>query len=144
MFCLFRNSQIEPRLNRYVVLLSMLGVIGWLYFSFIEKSLASKLFEGQALLVDLVFGLPLVLMLAVVVYATIYWACKLIIMFLLPNAIILKSAESLQLEDELNDEEIKTLEETHGEDYWKQSNHDQAGPADQANKDSSKESKPRE
>lgn len=119
MFCLFRNSQIEPRLNRYVILLSLAGVAGWLYFSFIEKSLVGKVFEGKALLVDLVFGLPLVLMLAVVVYATIYWASKILIMLLMPQAIIMKAEDSQQLNDELVEEE-----EVHGEGYWNESEPD--------------------
>lgn len=120
MFCLFRNSQIEPRLNRYVILLSLIGVMAWLYFSFVEKSLVGKVLSGEALIVDLVFGLPLVLMLAVVVYACIYWGCKLLIILLLPDSIIMKSDETQQLEDEMSEEEISHLEEKHGQAYWNQ------------------------
>jgi len=118
MFCLFRNSKIEPHLNLYVTLLSLAGVIAWLYFSFIEKSLVGKVLGGEALIVDLLFGLPLVLMLAVVVYACIYWSCKLLIIFLLPQAIISLSDESAVLQDALENESIEKQEDSHGKEYW--------------------------
>lgn len=85
MLQLFRQAHIQPHLNRYVVMLSLVATVGWLYFSFIEKALLAKLFEGQALIVDLVFGLPLVLMMAVIVYAICYWSCKLLIIWLWPQ-----------------------------------------------------------
>lgn len=118
MFCLFRNSHIHPTLNRYVILVSLLSVIGWLYFSFVEKSLVSKVFEGQALIVDLVFGLPLVLMLAVVVYATVYWSCKLLIIFLAPQAIVANQSEEEASSQKAETEEVKALEKELGQEYW--------------------------
>jgi len=78
MLCLFRNTQIHTSLNRYAVLISLSAVVAWLYFTFVEKDLFNKLIEGKALIVDLVFGLPLVLALAIVVYATVYWVLKLL------------------------------------------------------------------
>jgi len=119
MLCLFRNTKLHPKINQVVVLLSLMSVIGWLYFTFIEKSLMQKLFAGQALIVDLVFGLPLILALAVVVYATVFWALKLIIIFTMPSAII-----HIDPEDENSnylEEDINELENQHGKEYWNQS-----------------------
>lgn len=119
MFCLFRNSKIHPRLDKYAIIASLLSVFAWLYFAFIEKSLLAKLFEGKALIVDLVFGLPLVLALAIVVYALVYWSLKLIVIFLIPQAII--PVEDHDLNTSLSEEEIAQLEKEHGEAYWNQS-----------------------
>ncbi len=130
MFCLFRNAHIHPNLNRYVILLSLLGVIGWLYFSFVEKSLVGKVISGEALIVDLVFGLPLVLMMGVVVYATIYWTCKILIIILFPQFIIAAEPEADVLQDQIEAESIQALEEKHGSEYWTKD--------DQAEKDRSK------
>ncbi len=118
MFCLFRNSHIHPSLNRYVILLSLFGVIGWLYFTFIEKSLVNMLMSGDALIVDLVLGLPLVLMMGVVVYATIYWTCKILIILLLPQLIVPAEPESDVLQEQLEEDNIQVLEEQHGSEYW--------------------------
>jgi hypothetical protein len=118
MFCLFRNSLIHPRLNLYVILLSLFGVIGWLYFTMIEKSLVNMLMSGEALIVDLVLGLPLVLMMGVVVYATIYWTCKILIIMLLPQFIVPSEPESDVLQEQLEADNIQALEEQHGSEYW--------------------------
>jgi len=115
MFCLFRNSKIHPRLDKYAILASLLSVFAWLYFAFVEKSLMSKLFEGKALIVDLVFGLPLVLAMAIVVYALVYWSLKLIVIFLIPQAIINIEPET---DHALLEEEMAELEEVHGKEYW--------------------------
>ncbi len=118
MFCLFRNSHIHPSLNRYVILLSLSGVIGWLYFTIIEKSLVNMVMSGDALIVDLVFGLPLVLMMAVVVYATIYWTCKILIIIALPKFIMPTEPEENALQEQVEEDHIQTLEEKHGSEYW--------------------------
>lgn len=120
MFCLFKNSHIHPRLNPYVILVSLLSVIAWLYFAFIEKELVTKLFEGQAIMVDLLLGIPLVLMLAVVVYATVYWFFKLLIVYLLPQAIV-PAHHFESLDDSLPEETLESLQEQLGEEYWKHS-----------------------
>lgn len=120
MFCLFKNSHIHPRINLYVVLVSLLSVVAWLYFAFIEKELMTKLFEGQAIMVDLLLGIPLVLMLAVVVYATVYWFFKLLIVYLLPQAIV-PAQQFDTLDDEVSEETLESLQEQLGEEYWNDS-----------------------
>jgi len=118
MLCLFRNTKIHPKLNKYAILISLIAVLGWLYFTFIEKNLLQKLFEGQALIVDLVFGLPLVLALAIVVYATVYWVLKLLLIVLVPQAIV--HIESDDIHTDVLEEDIEILEEEHGKEYWNQ------------------------
>ena len=118
MLCLFRNTKIHPRLNKYAILVSLIAVLGWLYFTFIEKNLLQKLFECQALIVDLVFGLPLVLALAIVVYATVYWVLKLLVIVLLPQAII--HIDSDEVHADVLEEDIEDLENKHGKEYWNQ------------------------
>lgn len=115
-FYLFRHHRIESKLNRYAVLLSLSAVIGWLYFSFIEKSFVGKMISGDALIVDLVLGLPLVLMFTIIVYACAYWSCKLLIIFLLPQALI-----PYQQEDSRQEVETQRQEEAHGKNYWDKS-----------------------
>ncbi len=119
MLALFRNYYIAPGIDRYVVFLSWLGVIAWLYFAFIQKEFMSKIFSGKTVLVDLVLGLPLVLMLGVIVYACVYWGCKLFIIFLLPQALILK--EQINFPSQLREaQETEFQEKEHGkEEYWK-------------------------
>lgn len=120
MLCLFKNSHVHPSLNRYLMLISWLAVAAWLYFAFIEKALWSKLFSGEAILVDLLLGLPLVLMLAVVVYATLYWLLKLLVVVFLPQAIIPAESEH----DAQLGESHEVLEEAYGEHYWENLDHD--------------------
>ena len=109
MLYLFRHYRIEPKLNRYAVLLIFSVVAIWLYFSFVEKSFVGKMISGDALIVDLVLGLPLVLMLTIIVYACAYWSCKLIIIFLLPQAMIPYSAKN-----QMNEEEKRQEKKPHG------------------------------
>jgi hypothetical protein len=134
MLCLFRNSRIHPRLDRYAILASLISVFAWLYFAFIEKSLLTKLLEGKALIVDLVFGVPLVLALAIVVYALVYWTLKLIVILLLPQAIIHIEPETT--ESQL-DEQVAELEEQHGKEYWNRDDSIEEG--DHSNKHSNKD-----
>lgn len=87
MFCLFRNSRILAPWHYWVLLLSLGGVVYWLHFAFIEKAFWQTVVHGQALFVDLLLGLPVVLIFAVVVYAMIYWSLKVGLIFLLPHTI---------------------------------------------------------
>lgn len=88
MLCLFRNSKLSPvfHLLGLFISLSLMGY--WLYFALVDKNFISHFLSGKALVIDLLFGLPVVLVFAVVVYAFSYWVFKLIIILLLPNTII--------------------------------------------------------
>lgn len=85
MFDLFKNSRLSYPLNWIVWGISIAGVLYWLFFAFIEKAFLDRVLGGTALLVDLLLGLPVVLIFALVVYAMIYWGLKLLVILLLPN-----------------------------------------------------------
>ncbi|MDG4813021.1 hypothetical protein P8629_08365 [Hydrogenovibrio sp. 3SP14C1] len=112
MFCLFKNSKIAYPFNWIVLLLSLAGVTYWLHFAFIEKEFLMTMFEGQALFVDLLLGIPVVLIFAVVVYAMIFWTLKVLIILFFPQLIIQLEAPQAELSDE--------LDPSLGESYWQQ------------------------
>jgi len=115
MFCLFKNSKIAYPLNWIVLFLSLFGVVYWLHFAFIEKDFLETVFEGQALFVDLLLGLPVVLIFAVVVYAMIFWTLKVLIILFLPQMIVQLDAPQAELSDE--------LDPSLGDAYWEQQEH---------------------
>ncbi len=85
MFDLFKNSRLSYPLNWIVWGISVSGVLYWLFFAFIEKAFLDRVLGGTALFVDLLLGLPVVLIFALVVYALIYWGLKVLVILLLPN-----------------------------------------------------------
>lgn len=118
MFCLFKNSHLTPKVNFFVAAISWIAALAWLNFTFIEKELVLKVIAGEAILLDLLLGIPLVLMLAVVVYATVFWFIKLIIVYLFPRAIAPASEYDSQSEL-LEDPDLEeTLQKQYGENYW--------------------------
>ncbi|MGC9386804.1 MAG: hypothetical protein ACP5D0_07660 [Hydrogenovibrio sp.] len=110
MLCLFRNSRIAFPLSWLVLALSLAGTFYWLHFAFIEKAFLAKMLAGEALFVDLLLGLPVVLVFALVIYAMIFWSLKVVIIFLWPSQIIQLPNPTHELSDELD----PSLEE----DYW--------------------------
>ncbi|KUJ72142.1 hypothetical protein [Thiomicrospira sp. WB1] len=101
MFCLFRNSRILSPWHIGVLLVSLSGVVYWLHFAFIQKAFWQTVLSGQALFVDLLLGLPVVLIFAVVIYAMIYWVLKLLLIFLWPQAIEMLPDSAEQLSDDM-------------------------------------------
>lgn len=133
MLCLFRNTKLHPTINLFAIIISLASVAGWLYFTFIHKNLMKMVMEGQALIVDLVFGLPLVLALAVVVYATVYWVLKLLVILLMPKFII--HIDSEEVHHSMQQDDLSELEQQHGAEYWKQdANHQHQGNLNKPNK----------
>lgn len=109
MFCLFKNSRLSLPFHLLASLLSWSSVLYWLYFSFINKSFLENVFSGKALFVDLLFGLPIVLIFAIVIYAFIYWSLKVLVILFLPHTLI-----EVQSNNTLSDE----LDPSLGDDYW--------------------------
>lgn len=109
MFCLFRNSKIAYPLNLWVLIISIAPVLYWLYFALVQKDFLHNFVSGKSLFVDLLLGLPVVLIFAIVIYAMVFWVLKLIVILLWPGQIVpLKplSEQDAELDPEL------------GEDYW--------------------------
>lgn len=117
MLCLFRNSIIHPKLDPVALALSWAAVVYWLYFAFIEKALWPKMMQGEALIVDLVFGVPIVLAFAVIIYATVYWFFKLILVAFLPAGLVAKASAVDHYEE---DSENLPEESQYGQQYWRQ------------------------
>lgn len=88
MLCLFRNARLSPFFHLLASVVSLGSVLYWFYFSLIQKSFLENVFSGQALMVDLLFGLPIVLIFAIVIYAFLYWSIKFLVILLLPQTII--------------------------------------------------------
>lgn len=109
MFCLFKNSRLSLPFHLLASLLSWSSVLYWLYFSFINKSFLENVFSGKALFIDLLFGLPIVLIFAIVIYAFIYWSLKVLVILFLPHTLI-----EVQSNNTLSDE----LDPSLGDDYW--------------------------
>lgn len=107
MFDLFKNSRLTYPLNWVVLWLSLAGLGYWLYFAFIEKAFLDRMLGGTALFVDLLLGLPVVLIFALVVYALIYWGLKVLVILFLPNWLHrIESADS-QLSETLEDDDLE-------------------------------------
>ncbi|BBP45976.1 hypothetical protein THMIRHAS_13490 [Thiosulfatimonas sediminis] len=100
-----------------MIALSWLAVFFWLEFAFIEKALVDKVFAGHALIVDLVFGLPLVLALAIVIYAMVYWSIKAVCIFLFPALV---EPVPQELPSEVQEQLVADAEKEFGEEYWQQ------------------------
>lgn len=118
MLCLFRNSLIHPRLDPVAVALSWAATLYWLYFAFIEKALWAKIMQGEAIIVDLVFGFPLVLAFAIMIYASVYWSFKLLLVLFYPAGLIDKP-NPYEFDDDQessDNEESKYFEEQFGKD----------------------------
>lgn len=112
MFCLFRNSRFIYPLNYLVLVLSLAPVFYWLYFTLVEKSFLDNFIKGQTLFVDLLLGLPVVLLFAVIIYAMIYWTLKVVTIIVAPYLL-----EENKYEEEKDSFDPASMEE-HGEDYW--------------------------
>lgn len=125
MFCLFRNSKIAYPLNLWVWLASIAPVMYWLYFAMVEKDFLHNFVSGQSLFVDLLLGLPVVLIFAIVIYAMVFWVLKLLVILLMPSWII--PLTPLEEEEAPLDPEL-------GEDYWKQ-HLDQHKPSEDPSQD---------
>jgi len=114
MFCLFRNSRFIYPLNYIVFILSIAPVGYWLYFTLVEKSFLDNFIKGQTLFIDLLLGLPIVLLFAIIIYAMIYWTLKVATILVAPYLL-----EENKYEDLSQDVLDPAITEQHGEDYWK-------------------------
>ena len=112
MFDLFKNSRLTYPLNWVVLWLSLAGLGYWLYFAFIEKAFLERMLGGTALFVDLLLGLPVVLIFALVVYALIYWGLKVLVILFLPNwlqrieSVDSQLSETLEEDDDLEESDL--------------------------------------
>lgn len=96
----FRYGQLPKSINQIMTALGLSAAIIWLYYSIVEKRLMDRLLTGQAELLDALIGFPLVLALAIVIYATVVWSIKLSIIFIAPKLITLPPQDELEFTDD--------------------------------------------
>lgn len=82
---LFRYGQLPKWAHRGLLLASLMAASYWLYFSIVKMELLPRLLAGETLILDAIVGFPLVLALAIVVYAVVYWATKIVFIILSPH-----------------------------------------------------------
>lgn len=115
MFCLFKNSRLRYPLNFLVWGISIFGVLYWLNFAFIEKAFLEKFFGGEVLFVDLLLGLPVVLIFALVIYAVIYWGLKVLVILFVPSMVEQIEVTSTPLSDQLEYDDLQEFEDSNDE-----------------------------
>ncbi|MBN2647585.1 MAG: hypothetical protein JXR44_07365 [Thiotrichales bacterium] len=117
MLCLFRSTRIHPKWNLWAILLSWLAVFLWLEFAFLQKSLLDKMLAGHALLIDLLLGVPLVLAMAIMIYALVYWGIKVGLIYFYPAGVVpIEQPEAL---DSIQQAQLAEAEAEYGADYWR-------------------------
>ncbi len=87
-FYLFLYGTLTPGLRKISEIAGAISVISWLYFTFIYKRFIVRFLEGSLTLVDLLVGLPLVIALAVVIYATVVWLIKWLVILFSPQHVV--------------------------------------------------------
>ena len=116
MFCLFKNA-VLPRWGQWLSGFAGWSIaLWWLYFTMIEQGLGEKVLNGHALLVDLLLALPLVLFMAVILYALFYWLVRACIIVFFRQQVSFPTPKEA-------DEDLSDQEAEFGKDYWK--NHDE-------------------
>lgn len=120
MFCLFRNTHLKNPFANWVLGLSWFSAIYWSYFTFIEKGFWEKFSSGQTMFVDLLLGLPLVIAMAIVLYAATFWTFKVMAIFLFPS---LTYYQEPQIPEE-DTEKTEEMESSLGKEYWQETTSD--------------------
>lgn len=101
---LFRYARLVEPWGKIFNFIGWIAALSWLYFAIIHKELVAKILAGQAELMDLLIGLPLVLALAIVIYASVVWSFKLVVIFVRPSWLYtLEEDEAFYASDEIDD-----------------------------------------
>ncbi|WP_156018276.1 hypothetical protein [Thiomicrospira pelophila] len=93
MLDLFRYAHPSKRLHQIMVLISSAASVIWLYYTIIAQQLLPRMIKGETELLDALIGFPLVLALAIVIYAIVYWSIKWFIIFVAPQKLTLPPEE---------------------------------------------------
>ncbi len=84
---LFLYGRLSPRVHRTANWIGMGVALSWLYFALVYKQFISRFITGKLQLIDLLVGLPLVIALAPVLYALVYWSVKWLVIIFWPHLI---------------------------------------------------------
>lgn len=82
---LFRYGHLPKKVHQLMFWAGLVAAGFWLNFSIIKMQLWPRLLAGETELLDALIGFPLVLALAIVVYAVVFWAIKLVIILTYPQ-----------------------------------------------------------
>lgn len=82
---LFIYGRLHPGIHRWLNGAGFCAAMGWLYYALVYKQFISRFISGNLQLLDILVGLPLVIALAPVLYALIYWSAKWMIIFFRPQ-----------------------------------------------------------
>lgn len=93
MFDLFRYAHPSKKLHQIMVLVSAAAALLWLYYTIIAQQLLPRMIKGETELLDALIGFPLVIALAIVIYAIVYWSIKWLIIFIAPQKLTLPPEE---------------------------------------------------
>ncbi len=83
----FLYGKLSPRIHFIANMLGLFSAFYWLYYTLFYKEFFSAYFSGKLTLIDLLVGFPLILSLAPVLYALVYWLIKWGVIFLIPDKI---------------------------------------------------------
>lgn len=84
---LFIYGRLHPRIHRWLNGAGFCAAVGWLYYALVYKQFINRFISGNLQFLDILLGLPLVIALAPVIYALIYWSVKWAVILLYPQGI---------------------------------------------------------
>lgn len=90
----FLYGRLDSSVHLMANLLGLMVAIGWLYFTLIHKKFFLLFSSGQLALIDLLIGFPLIIALAPVLYALVYWLIKWIVIFFFPEKLTVPEIKS--------------------------------------------------
>ncbi|MBE0493357.1 MAG: hypothetical protein IBX48_03360 [Thiomicrospira sp.] len=93
MLDLFRYAHPSKKLHQIMVLISAIAALMWLYYTVVAQQLLPRMIKGETELLDSLIGFPLILALAIVIYAIVYWSIKWLIIFIAPQKLSLPPEE---------------------------------------------------
>ncbi|WP_044406202.1 hypothetical protein [Thiomicrospira microaerophila] len=91
LMALFRYGKLPKITHQLLLAASLIAASYWLYFAIVKMQLLPRFLAGEALILDAVVGFPLVLALAIVVYAVVFWLVKLMVIIFYPSWLTLPS-----------------------------------------------------
>lgn len=94
MLELFRYGKLPKLAHLGLVVASLAASFYWLYFAVIKMELLPRLLAGETLILDAVVGFPLILSLAIVVYAIVYWSVKIVMIVAYPHWLTLPAGHN--------------------------------------------------
>ncbi len=84
---MFLYGQLHPKLHFWVNLSGFATAGAWLFYALVVKDFIGRFLAGNLQFLDILVGLPLVIALAPVLYALVYWSVKWLVILIAPHLI---------------------------------------------------------